>query len=72
VTALILLKEDRGPGARQEPKVMEIRHKILKAKGKTPQPSKNVIDSEANNRFQKEIGDCESDDTEFPPDPSHE
>jgi hypothetical protein len=60
VTALILLKEDRGPGARQEPEVMEIRHKILKAKSKPPQPKEKVIDSEANNRFQKEISDCES------------
>ena len=68
---MILLKEDRGTGARQEPKVMEIRHEILKAKGKPPQQSEKVIDSEANNRLQKEIGDCESDDAEFPPDPSH-
>ena len=39
---------------------MEIRHKILKAKSKPPQPKEKVIDSEANNRFQKEISDCES------------
>ena len=39
---------------------MEIRHKILKEKGKPPQQSEKGIDSEANNRFQKEISDCES------------
>ena len=50
---------------------MEIRHKILKAKGKPPQQSEKGIDSEANNRFQEDIGGCEAEEPKFPPDPSH-